>query len=476
MKNVFKRLLLIVSSIVVMSVINSCGGNSINEDAEALLKTVPGESSVVMVIDAESLMAKTGVEYKDNKFVVTPQIDSLLDEQARAMLNAQLGIKPTVFIGFLYRNTFVLTGRVEDKEMLNKFLTDKANDGQTIAESLGADSKIVISDNQFWLASDHNLSAEAIMDWEHLKEKESAYVSNQLVAEMSKLEKDIQFVYDVDRMMSSVDGVDIEQKMMLNMIKEMFVKDFAFTAGWVDFGKDEILSEIRNYNSKYGPAEYVFDAQKIDTSLLKELPKNCDFVCAYGTTSKMWLTLCNAVSQFVGNMMDSSQKIILERVLDAVKGLDGTIIVGFESNKMKENPTKGNLVAIVQTKDEAATRSLLTLVETIMPTLPEGMSLKADGKMLKFTMGNIAEYGMTELDDKLSGNLTTVYVDGDFFATMLSEVNFVESLNISADSMDHGVMSIKIKENSSENVIKALIDIALKHKSTKSEPEPGIIY
>ena len=452
-----------------MALMSACS-NSSNSDIESLLKTVPQETSGVVVVDLGRVLDKIGIETKDDCLVLPAQLKEAMGKDAVAEFERIKGIKTDALVMFMHRKKAVVTGYVSDQEAFRNYVKNELyGDGgewNAAEDNLDVYKKMAVRGDQFWYVTE-GVSTATILGWANLKEKESAYANNKLVAAMVEEPKDIQIFYDVDRVMQ-LSKFDMEQMMAMTMMQEMFVRDMAYVSGWVDFGKDEVVAEMRCYNSKFEAADYVVDLDKIDASLLGKLPKNSNFVMAFGTDSKMWATLCSAFSEVAASMAGGlKENVIVDKVIDAVRGLDGTVIAGIEADAMlKQEP---NMVAIVETKDAAAARNVMNLVTMFAPDMPDKISLTTDDKFVKFVKGDIVETGADNLKSYFDGKLMTIYIDGKFLTGAAKGLDMVESCVISAESMDCMTTRIKVKNGGHANILEAIaMMIAQKEKEVNN--------
>lgn len=454
MKNIVS-LLVMAMALVVMPMLSSCNAGSSNADAEALLKSVPAESSAVAVINVESLLSKMGAQYEDGRILLPSELREALDADALKEIDTQIGVKPTVLVAFVYRNELAVTGFVENKEAFKSFVAEKINKGSDGWEAGDDGAEIcddfVVKGDRFW-AFTKRAFTNKVNEWVSLKDNESAYSSNKLVAEMTYMDKDIRYCCDVDRLMALSGGADLEQKMAMNMIREMLVVDMAYQCGWVDFGKDEISAEMSCYNSKFGSAEYVFDLEKINTDLLEQMPSNSNAVIALGTSSKMWKSLVVSLSDVAKNFVKGAELGIVNKVLDALNGLDGTFMVAADINQHTPN-----IKAVMQTQDEMAARSVVSLVNTFVPEIPSEMSLWADEKSVIFSMGEFVDVDRSDLKDKFNGNILYIYFEGSAFVGMNSNLDFIKSLEIYTDKMDCMKAKLQIANSGYGNILECLI-------------------
>lgn len=453
-----------------MMVMSACSDSS-NSDVEALLKTVPQETSAVVVIDMGRVLDKVGIEAKDGELVLPAKLKEAMGEDAAAKFEKMKGVKTDALVVFMHRKIAVVTGYVSDQEAFRSYVKDEMyGDGgewNAAEDNLDVYRNMAVRGDQFWFLSD-GVSTATILGWANLKETESAYATNKLVADLAVVEKDLRFCYDVDRVMQ-LGKLDMEQKMAMQMMQEMFVRDMAYSGGWLDFGKDEVVVEVRSYNSKFEAAEYVVELTKIDASLLGKLPESSNFVMAFGADSKMWATLCSAFSEAMAALTGGSQdNAIVEKVVNAVRGLDGTVMAGAEISPVPGYDPK--LMALVETKDASAARDVMNLVAMFVPEMPAEMSLTTDDKLVKFVMGDVTETGVDNLKNYFDGKLMAVYMDGRFINELVGGADMAEYCVISAETMDCMTTRIKVKNDGHANILEAIAMIIAQNEKEITNP------
>lgn len=318
---------------------------------------------------------------------------------------------------------------------------------------------VAVSDRQFWVVS-RGVAAQTIMGWTVLKEGDSAYKANELVADLANLNKDIKFTYDVDRVMNVLgDNLDMEQRMAIKLAKEMYAVDFAHVAGWLNFGDNEVEAEMNCYSSKFDRAEFAFELDEIDASLLSKMPKNSDVVVAYGTSSKLWATIASSISQYLGNVSNPQQLAQVDAMVDAVRSLDGTIMIGGNVADLRNN--NGEIAAVIQTKDAQSARKVESLLSAYQDMFGE-LSFSTDNNLVRLSYGVPTIYGRNDIKSVFSGNIAVIYVDGSALEKG-GLTQLIESIIVTCDSMDHGKLEVKIKKSSHANSLKAIVVESLKN-------------
>lgn len=453
-----------------MTLMSACSDSS-NSDVESLLKTVPQETSGVVVVDLGRMLDKVGIEAKDGELVLPAKLKEAMGKDVAAKFGKLKGVKADALVVFMHRKKAVVTGYVSDQEAFRNYVKNELyGDGgewNAAEDNLDVYKKIAVRGDQFWYVTE-GVSTATILGWAKLKEAESAYANNKLVAAMCAEPKDVSIFYDIDRM-KNLAGLDAEQVMAMTMMQEIFVRDMAYASGWVDFGKDEVVAEMRCYNSKFEAAEYVVELDKIDTSLLGKLPKSSNFVMAFGADSKMWATLCSAFSEAMTSLTGNSQKnVIMEKVISAVRGLDGTVMAGGEISPMPGYNPK--MMALVETKDAAAARDVMNLVTMFAPEMPDEISLTTEDKFVKFAMGDVTETGADNLKSYFEGKLMTVYMGGEFLNGMKEGADMVDYCVISAETMDCMTMRIKVKNGGHANILEAIAMMIAKNEKEITNP------
>ena len=453
-----------------MMVMSACSDSS-NSDVESLLKTVPQETSGVVVVDLGRMLDKVGIEVKDGELVLPAKLKEAMGKDVAAKFGKLKGVKADALVVFMHRKKVVVTGYVSDQEVFRSYVKDELYDDggewNAAEDNLDVYKKIAVRGDQFWYVTE-GVSTTTILGWAKLKETESLYANNKLVAAICAEPKDISIFYDIDRV-KNLGGLDVDQVMAMTMMQEILVRDMAYVSGWVDFGKEEVVAEMRCYNTKFEAAEYVVELDKIDASLLGKLPKSSNFVMAFGADSKMWATLCSAFSEAMASLTGDSQKdVIIEKVINTVRGLDGTVIAGAEiSSRQMRDP---KMVAIVETKDASAARDVMNLVTMFAPNMPEEISLTTEDKLVKFAMGNVAETGVDNLKTYFDGMLLTIYMDGEFINDLVGGADMAEYCVISAETMDCMTTRIKIKNDGYANILEAMAMIIAQNEREITNP------
>ena len=140
-----------------MMVMSACSDSS-NSDVEALLKTVPQETSAVVVIDMGRVLDKVGIEAKDGELVLPAKLKEAMGEDAAAKFEKMKGVKTDALVVFMHRKTAVVTGYVSDQEAFRSYVKDEMyGDGgewNAAEDNLDVYRNMAVRGDQFWFLSD----------------------------------------------------------------------------------------------------------------------------------------------------------------------------------------------------------------------------------------------------------------------------------------------------------------------------------
>lgn len=454
MKRRINSAILLVASVLMLSVFNSCVETSKSEDAEALLKTVPEEALAVATIDTKSLMEKGGLSIENGQLKIPVGMEQEMDDDIVALLDMLVASRAEVLVAYAANDDVMLTGLVDDvasfKDVVSKHNDSFSWERNGDLESCG---DIYLRDNQFWIVANDDVN---LTKYTNVAAEQSAYAKNELVADLANMDKDVKYMCDVDRVQNFVaGGMDMEVRLAMQMVREMISKDFVYVKGGVTFADDAIVADMTYLNSKFEDAEFVFELDKIDASLVDRTPAGSELVVAVGTSSKMWTNLVGVATKYLESVGGGAELDLIRTMLEPISNIDGTIMVAIDGDDRRGYDMKAT--AFVQTNNESAARDIISLTGMLGDELPKEVVLTNEGSLVKMSYGSISEFGNDEVKSLFKGNYIAMYIDG-VFLDLTENIKCVEAITFVADRPAHCELKVLMRDNGkNENSLQALI-------------------
>lgn len=363
--------------------LSSCSKNS-TADAEALLKTVPSNATLVALANLERMSEKAGDKISDvvNKFGKT---------SAQANDVAPDGIAETYMVVFTDGLRTYATGII-DKEDDFTAAIEKAY-GAKFAEQDGAKvcGQCVVVNDQFWIVIDGTPDVATIRAYPRLSENQS-FFSDKYAETMIESDDDFTAICNLAGLLNLAGGAN---GLAAQAATGSLFSDARFIVFDLDFEKGKAVLDAKVLDGKYKPAKFLLPLPKIDSSVVAALEGSGVAVAALAVSKEMLDKIEKVLSSFPGLGMTGG-------LLDTFKPLDGTSAAAIGAD--------GNVSSIIISTD-GNPGSLIEAAKSLA-----NVPLKKDGKLLKGAAGGSGPLVPSAQAKHFDGAWFGFVVDGSLFA------------------------------------------------------------
>lgn len=367
-----KRINWALALIAVLLMMAGCSKDK-SADVADLLKTIPSDASMVMVMDLESILDE--MDCSVSKGVIKPgkSISKELglpgneDFKEKFEKIKDCGIDWSVAAVFSEGYNSYLAG----------FLTDTGKFKDSVKENFGEEwesgevntcGNVAIDGERFWvcLNSRNTIVANDIRHFNTLSENQSI-LSNKNVAKLKDLDSEMVGWGDISGVLNLVD-VDFSTRAAMKLALATIFVDAVELAWEIDLEKDEMKAEIEVINSKGGIAKFNFPVEKVDGDVVKKLNVNGAGFGAVAVSKKM-------IEQITAETSKESFSLIGAFVNMMLGCVDGTAAVAVGAD--------GGMSGVISTNGHGATDLIDALKQF-------GMNVNKEGNALLVSQGEVS--------------------------------------------------------------------------------------
>lgn len=377
---------------LLLPALNSCKKESINN--ADLLATVPSSSSVVMGINLESLLKKSGCKVDGSEITPGDEVKALLakasiqtskdGEIARVLLNGESGVDPVGAIYFRDAYNSYVTLAVADTDKFKSFIEKET--GETFSDS-GNDvqvcGNVAIKGAQAWIAEGTVIDSRAVANYSVLESGQS-FMAKDFADKLSNMTSDIIGWGEIGKLVGG--NLSFGDRSTLNMALGMLFDDAQSLFFSVDMLKGEAKSSVSVLNKDGKPAKYLLPSDKLDMETMKSVAYKANAIVGVCVTKDLVKKIGNILNTFGGSQM--------EKMSGALKSVDGTLGLAFSNISMPDEAFRG-----VVTTDGKAGLDLMQLISSIAP-------ITKDGKLVRFSKGEVDGALEVKTDAELLKNAT----------------------------------------------------------------------
>lgn len=348
-------------ALVLAVIITGCSSDR-SADVSELLKSVPSSTSMVAVVNLQSMLEKAGCKVKDGKIEVSESLKANLisanNEQARAVtetfLNNESGVDPSVMVFFADGSAVYVTGLLDDTGKFTDAVQKKTGMPFTETNGVKTSGEYAVNDNRFWavVSGRSSIDPAVIKGYLQLSESQS-FLSSDFSKPLSKISRDIEGWVDLNGVMNAAD-VPFQSRAVIKLTMSSIFDDAGFASFGVEFNKGEMTADIRILNSKGKEAKFLYPMDKVNLAEVESLGKNADVVMALCVPQKM-------IRQ-IRESLDKKPSVI-GVYLEALSPVDGTCAMARGND--------GGFKAVLNTTGEN-TSDLMSLLSTMGTTSKEG--------------------------------------------------------------------------------------------------------
>lgn len=348
-----------------------------SRDASDLFKSVPKDSSILVVANVESMASKMESANADFWQTITKLTKGRkLPAEIKVLYDKNSGIDYSMpVLMFDRKGTSVFTFIIKDesafKDCLKKEGIQLSSEGGI---DTNADHTVFISDKQGWFANDYpELSVDDIKLFKALEE-DMSMLSLQSVGELVESEDDLAFILPFASMMEN-NIIPTKSSLMLNMLFDTP----KYLEAKFNFNTAKLEGVISVLNDKGRVAACSIKPAKIDAGALKEFQGKGNIFFAIGTDSQLMGMLASQLRNL---------PMLPPDAMEVLKNIDGNII--FAASAGNNGSPDNNVSMQITFNSPQAAEGGRELVDALFGGA-EDLQVSVSGKSLSFSAGAPAE-------------------------------------------------------------------------------------
>ncbi len=426
--------------LVVMVAIMTAGCRN-SADMETLLEKVPSDADLVIGLNVESLVKKSGL--KNKKDALPAGFSTLLKnagkekEMWEALLKGETGLSYTAAVYFSKGGEEWLTCLVEDEKATNEWL----NKGDL-------SERAVIESGILWLSS-RTKNPGKVNEYMNL-EKEGSILTVKGASGMEKMERDIEIYGNIEGLLNG-SGMSFRELTELRLMLASLFNDARYLRGGIEFDKGEMEGELTVLNTEAKAATLSIEASKLTKDFLSSISGQYDLLAGFSFSEK-------SVNKVLGQYAS-----ILSRggYGNLIEGFSGTMCMGMNVATFEREKGNRGLSIVMQFKDG---KSASKASEGIRNFLGGPFEISAQGKNVIIGTNLPAGSSTPTMVDDLSGSSIGLTFD----CSLMGKGKDVEFLKSWKSMTVKGIpenKSLKIEftmksNDSNENSLQTLIKTA----------------
>ena len=446
--------LFVISILMLLTVVfNSCGNSTNNDDAKRLLETIPSETLFVGVADVGSLAEKIGVGEADGEIKFKGKVGSDL---LVLLFDADSGIKQSVVTLFDAKKCLAITGFIGDDEVFKNVIQQRCSQDWTLDNGYYVCKEFVVKGNQFWviLEGSINLFFDEMLG---ITPEKSVY-SNLETTDLLPVDKDLKFFVNYNKLMAmALKDVPFEQSVAIGMMKDMLVKDWAYTTGYINFEKDCVDCKFSCLSTKGNPAEFMLPLSEVDSKILENLPSVSDVVVAFGTSPDLWKMLQSAIEPMVTSSMGAFEQKIYKKVIDILSNINKGVAVGVTIKR--KDKIEGGVIAL-QSDSKNGAEDIASGIRAIHPGIDaeEEMRMVVEGNVVEFRVKSDGfQKGLPDIAKAFDGKYGGIYISGKLLNNQFDS-NIFNRVVALAEDRNSASAKLYLNVSGETNSLRTLID------------------
>ena len=360
---------------LMLPALNSCKKESIN--TTDLLSTVPSSSSVVVGINLESLLKKSGCKVEGSEITPGEEVKGLLTkastqssksgEIASVLLNGESGIDPVGAIYFRDAYNSYVTVAVAKTEKFKSFIEKETgatfSDGGNDVQVCG---NVAIKGAQAWIAEGTAIDPRAVANYSVLESGQS-FLAKDFSDKLANMTSDIVGWGEISKLIGS--RLSFSDRSTMRMALGMLFDEAQSVFFSVDMQKGEAKANVSVLNRDGKPSKYLLPTDKLDMETMKNV--------AYKANAIVGINITKDLVKKVGNILNSFGGSQMEKFAGALKSVDGTMALAVGNLEDMDDSFRG-----VVTTDGKAGLDLMQLISSIAP-------ITKDGNLVRFSKGEV---------------------------------------------------------------------------------------
>ncbi len=369
----------------------SCSGNS-GADAGDLLGTIPSDASLVVVMNAKSVLEKAGCKVSGDKIEPGKEFQALIDrnikegdrEKIARALNGGTGIDPSVMAVYQVGYYLYFTGYLSDPAKFKAAVEKNLEATFSTEEGIDICQNVAVSNSRFWVNMQQgSIDPREVKHFTALDQTQS-FLSNDYASNLTEFSADVEGWGNINGLMNTA-NFGFQERATLQVAVQTLYEDPSALAFTIDFEKGKARFDLTVLNAKGKAAKFQLPTQTVDVNALATMGGKTDALIALAVPNKLIDKLTKE--------MNSKGPSVYGEYIKMVQGIDGTIGLALGQG--------GAMRGFVTTNGQDFSNLSSLLGEF-------GLNVTKDGKVLRFTKGDVTGNGdiatlSKELKDAMLG-------------------------------------------------------------------------
>ena len=281
MKKITVKTLAMTLMFVCAAVLSSC---SCSRDKKDLMDCVPADAAFVGMIDLSSAWDQLGIKSEGDDFTFAKEVKDLIKlaqipndamDKIEGVLKCMEDTPKSIVVFSVDKHVWA-TFYVSDGDDFIKLMEDEAKADFDKEDGYQVWEKVAVKGNRVWFCDDMDTDElNRLLDLDKDRRFENKYekVTEYLMAEDASTSFCMNFSYLKDYMQQS-------EAQMLNLAMSFCFNDAQFLLYQSRLTDAEATSEMRMFNSKEEPAQFLLPMAKIDAASLAKLDNESPLIAA----------------------------------------------------------------------------------------------------------------------------------------------------------------------------------------------------
>lgn len=389
---------------LIILLFNSCSDSTKNDDAKRLLETIPSEALAVGVADIGSLVEKVGVGETDGEIKFKGKIGSDL---LVFLFDGDSGVKQSVVTLFASKKCYGITGFIADEDVFKNVVQQRSSEEWSMENGYYICEEFIVKGNQYWVLL-NGVMDDFFDDMLGVTPEESV-CSNVEVTDLLPVDKDLEFYIDYNKLVAML---PFEQSVTIGMVKDMLVKDWTYSTGYVNFEKEYVDVKYNYLSEKGEPAEFMLPMSDVDSKLLENLPSESDIVVAMGTSSDLWEMLQGVAEPIAASSLGALEQQIFKKVFNTLVNINKGVAVGVKI-KGKDQLESGTI--LLQSDSNKGAEDIASGIRSFYAGIDaeEDLHMIVNGNKVEFRIkSEDVQKGIPEIAKYFDGKYGGIYISG----------------------------------------------------------------
>lgn len=393
-----KKLIFILSVFAIA--ISSC-----SKSHKEILKTVPADSTIVAIVDMESLASKIGAEGRKELQQILDDnythdaMDYLFSEDSDVDFSAPLVV-------FQRGGSSFASFYVKDAGHFRQAMEKAENCRFSKAGGVEAsdNNRVFIKGKQVWLTGSYpEVTAADIEGFASLDEKGSV-LSLPCADMLDEGGNDAVAIFNVARLYSDY-YLDMQSKLMVNMVFD----DLAFVVSQINFNNGKVESETLFLNDSGDTAAFALPLSTLDVSDLKAFDGKGNMFGAFSLNSKL---VNDLISQF-GKM-----NFLPAPVMEFARQLDGPVAFALRQDSAYHVEPQMAVMLTFSSSDAAEMASSFLAQQFKSESDMQDANVYAEGKSVRLFSGQQSGKSFGSYADSFRNTAAGVVISSDFYENL----------------------------------------------------------